>query len=442
MIVSLPTVEDNPLKINTLSVKNFRCYRERAFQFHPNVNLIVGQNATGKTALLDAVSIAIASWILGFKKKNDKKSLEPTDATLSYLEKEGEPQFVEAWPVVVAASGVVNGKNIDWERSKASPSGSTCYGEASDLIALAKECDSNLEKDVSLPLISYYGTMRLWQDPKAPKTTPSLIKSNSKPSRLDGYKHCVDPRIGLKELIAWFARQEWHAYQSGKESTMLTVVRKAVISCIENAEHLYYDPKRLELILRLRDSEPQPFSMLSDGQRCVLALIADIAQKAALLNPHLGEEVLEKTEGVVLIDELDLHLHPKWQRHVIEDLRTTFPKIQFICTSHSPFLIQSLRSSEELIMLDGLAPAQLANKTLEDISDGIMDVNTPEVSHRYAEMKGVAKDYLKTLNEAKNAPEDKLQQYKDRLANSLAPYADNPAFQAFLEMQRVAKLGG
>ncbi|HAY4504629.1 AAA family ATPase [Enterobacter hormaechei] len=429
------------MKINTLSVKNFRCYRERAFQFHPNVNLIVGQNATGKTALLDAVSIAIASWILGFKKKNDKKSLEPTDATLSYLEKEGEPQFVEAWPVVVAASGIVKGKNIDWERSKASPSGNTRYGDASDLIALAKECDSSLEKDVSLPLISYYGTMRLWQDPKASKTTASLTKSNSKPSRLDGYKHCVDPRIGLKELIAWFARQEWHAYQSGKESTMLTVVRKAVISCIENAEHLYYDPKRLELILRLRDSEPQPFSLLSDGQRCVLALIADIAQKAALLNPHLGEEVLEKTEGVVLIDELDLHLHPKWQRHVIEDLRTTFPKIQFIFTSHSPFLIQSLRSSEELIMLDGLAPAQLANKTLEDISDGIMDVNTPEVSHRYAEMKGVAKDYLKTLNEAKNAPEDKLQQYKDRLADSLAPYADNPAFQAFLEMQRVAKLG-
>ncbi len=294
MIVSLPTVEDNPLKINTLSVKNFRCYRERAFQFHPNVNLIVGQNATGKTALLDAVSIAIASWILGFKKKNDKKSLEPTDATLSYLEKEGEPQFVEAWPVVVAASGIVKGKNIDWERSKASPSGNTRYGDASDLIALAKECDSSLEKDVSLPLISYYGTMRLWQDPKASKTTPSLTKSNSKPSRLDGYKHCVDPRIGLKELIAWFARQEWHAYQSGKESTMLTVVRKAVISCIENAEHLYYDPKRLELILRLRDSEPQPFSMLSDGQRCVLALIADIAQKAALLNPHLGEGVLEK----------------------------------------------------------------------------------------------------------------------------------------------------
>ncbi len=441
MIVLLPTMEDNHLKINTLAVRNFRCYREKTFKFHPSVNLIVGQNAAGKTAVLDAVSVAIASWILGFKKKNDKKSLELADATLSYVEKEGEPQFVEAWPVVVAATGVVKEQSIDWERSKASPSGNTRYGEASELISLAKQCDENLERDILLPLISYYGTMRLWQDPKASKAKPSLTKSASKPSRLDGYKHCVDPRIGLKELVAWFARQEWQAYQVGKESTMLTVVRKAVVSCIENAEHLHYDPKREELILTLKDSGPQPFSLLSDGQRCVLALIADIAQKAALLNPHLGENVLENTEGVVLIDELDLHLHPKWQRHVIEDLRTTFPKVQFICTTHSPFLIQSLRSSEELIMLDGLAPAQLANKTLEDIADGVMDVNTPEVSHRYAEMKGVATEYLKTLNKARSAPENKLQQYKERLADSLAPYADNPAYQAFLEMQRVAKLG-
>lgn len=435
-----PIMEDNHLKLNTLSVKNFRCYSEKTFQFHPNINLIVGQNATGKTAVLDAVSVAIASWILGFKKKNDKKALEPTDATLSYVEKEGEPQFVEAWPVVVSATGTVNGQSINWERSKFSPTGNTRYGDASDLIAIAKLCDENLKDNILLPLISYYGTMRLWQDPKA-KARLSLTKSANKPSRLDGYKHCVDPRIALKELISWFARQEWQSFQVGKESTMLIVVRKAVVDCIENAEHLHYDPKREELILTLKGSKSQPFSILSDGQRCVLALIADIAQKAALLNPHLGENVLQNTEGVVLIDELDLHLHPRWQRHVIEDLRMTFPKIQFICTTHSPFLIQSLRSSEELIMLDGQAPAQLANKTLEDIADGIMDINTPEVSHRYAEMKGVATEYLRTLNEATTSPESKLKQYKDRLADSLAPYADNPAYQAFLEMQRVAKLG-
>ncbi|TFH89982.1 AAA family ATPase [Vibrio ouci] len=429
------------MKLNTLSVKNFRCYKDETFQFNPQVNLIVGQNATGKTAVLDAVSVAMATWILGFKKKNDQKSLYPTDATLSYVEKEGESQFVEAWPVLVSATGVVKEQKIEWERSKDSPKGNTRYGNASSLIALAKNCDERLSEDINLPLISYYGTMRLWQDPKASRAKPSLTKSTTKPSRLDGYKHCVDPRIALKELVAWFARQEWQAFQEGKESTMLKVVRKAVIGCIEHAEHLRYDPKREELLLTLKDSEPQPFNLLSDGQRCVLALVADIAQKAARLNPHLGDEVLNKTEGIVLIDELDLHLHPKWQRHVIEDLRNTFPKVQFICTTHSPFLIQSLRSSEELIMLDGLAPAQLANKTLSDIAVGIMDVNSPDTSSRYEEMKGVATEYLKLLDESESAPEDKLQQYKERLAESIAPYDDNPAFQAFLEMQRVAKLG-
>lgn len=434
-------LDDHSMKINTLSVENFRCYKKNKFTFHPQVNLIVGKNATGKTAVLDAVSVAMATWILGFKKKNDQKSLCPTDATLSYIEKEGESQFVEAWPVLVSAAGIVEGKLVEWERSKDSPTGNTRYGNASSLITMAKQCDEHLADDINLPLINYYGTMRLWQDPKATSAKLSLTKSIAKPSRLDGYKHCVDPRIALKELVAWFARQEWQAFQEGKESIMLRVVRKAVINCIESAEQLRYDPKRGELLLTLKGAEPQPFNLLSDGQRCVLALVADIAQKAARLNPHLGEEVLDHTEGIVLIDELDLHLHPKWQRHIIEDLRTTFPKVQFICTTHSPFLIQSLRSSEELIMLDGLAPAQLGNMTLSDIAVGVMDVNSPEVSLRYAKMKGVAIEYLKLLDEAAKTPEEKLQDYKYRLANHLAPYADNPAFQAFLEMQRVAKLG-
>lgn len=429
------------MKLNQLTVKNFRCYKDQQFSFHPQFNLVVGQNATGKTAVLDAVSIAIASWLIGFKKKNDKKNLEQVDATLTYIEREGEAQFTEAWPVTVSATGVVNGKSIAWERSKDSPTGNTRYGNAVDLTALAKECDKNLAGEISLPIISYYGTMRLWQDPRASKVKASLTTVSTRPSRLDGYKHCVDPRIASKELVAWFARQEWQSFQLGQEPLMLSVVRDSVLNCIEGAKHLRFDPKRRELLVWFKDGEPQPFNMLSDGQRCVLSLVADIAQKAATLNPHLGREALVLTEGVVLIDELDLHLHPRWQRRIIDDLRSTFPKIQFICTTHSPFLIQSLRSSEELIMLDGQPPAEISNKSIEDIAVGIMDVNSPEVSDRYTEMKGAATDYLKMLNEATNAPEDKLSQYKERLADAIAPYADNPAFQAFLEMQRVAKLG-
>ena len=170
-------------------------------------------------------------------------------------------------------------------------------------------------------------------------------------------------------------------------------------------------------------------------------MIGDLVRRAVLLNPQLGEKVLEETPGIVLIDELDLHLHPKWQRRIIEDLRRTFPKIQFIATTHSPFLIQSLRSGEELIMLDGQPTAELGNKSLEEIARGIMGVSRPEVSERYEEMKTVARNYLETLELADKAPEDKLEAFKQELAKSIAPYADNPAFQAFLEMKRAAKLG-
>jgi len=143
----------------------------------------------------------------------------------------------------------------------------------------------------------------------------------------------------------------------------------------------------------------------------------------------------------VLIDELDLHLHPRWQRHVIDDLRGVFPRLQFICTTHSPFLIQSLRSGEELIVLDGQPPAQLADLPIAQIVEGVQGVPGAEVSERYQAMKQVARNYLETLEEAAQAPDAQLAAYRDRLAESIAPYADNPAFQAFLEMKRAAKLG-
>ncbi|MDH5938673.1 AAA family ATPase [Vibrio splendidus] len=429
------------MKLETLTLQNFRCYQERHFVFHPNVNLVVGRNAAGKTALLDAISVAMASWLIGFKKKKlDGKAILPTDATLTYNQQGEESMFPQSWPVEVSATGVVGDNNIEWERTKHSETGNTRYGNATELINLAKLADEQQDSDIILPMIGYYGTMRLWQDPRATKAKPDLEKS-TKPSRLDGYKHSVDPRIAVKELVKWFAKQAWRTFQQGKEPTMLRIVRRAVLDCIEGATELRYDADREELLLTIGDNDPQPFSILSDGQRCVLAVVADMAQKAAILNSHLGEDLLKKTPGIILIDELDLHLHPLWQRRIIEDLRTTFPEIQFIFTTHSPFLIQSLRDGEELLMLEGMATAELANKTLEDIAFGIMSAGSSQVSNRYDNMKGVAIEYMQSLNEAKKAPEEKLAEYKERLAESIAPYADNPAYQAFLEMQRIAKLG-
>jgi hypothetical protein len=138
--------------------------------------------------------------------------------------------------------------------------------------------------------------MRLWQNPKIVSTPDNIINQNNL-SPLDGYRHSVDPTIATYELVLWFARQAWASFQQGKEPTMLKVVREAIISCIDGAQDLFFDPKRGELILTLEDNPPQPFNYLSDGQRCILAMVADIAQKAVMLNPHMGDKVLQNTEG-------------------------------------------------------------------------------------------------------------------------------------------------
>jgi predicted ATP-binding protein involved in virulence len=127
------------------------------------------------------------------------------------------------------------------------------------------------------------------------------------------------------------------------------VVRNAIIGCLDGVRELYFDFDYGEVIVK-GDSFWQPFSNLSDGLGCMLATVGDIAMKAAMLNPHLGADVLKETPGVALIDELDLHLHPKWQRHVIEDLRRTFPKIQFFATTHSPQIVGETQP-ESLILL-------------------------------------------------------------------------------------------
>lgn len=441
------------MRIDTLTIHNFRGFKELSFSFDPEFNLVVGVNGTGKTSLLDALSIALGSWFLGLR-GYDTRHINSQEVLLASFEQEtvgtvGEGVVSVNWesqyPCVIQADGEVQGELISWSRALNTPHGRTTYVDARNIKEFAARADTKARsgEDILLPLISYYGTGRLWNIPReqAQVKSEQAIKGKEELSRLMGYRNSVDPRLSPASLVRWIARQSWITYQQkGKQSGIFIAVRNALIRCLEEARDIYFDANLGEVVVVMEHGDRYPFNNLSDGQRCMLAMVGDIAQKAATLNPQLGSRALEETPGVVLIDELDLHLHPKWQRHVIEDLRCTFPKIQFVATTHSPFLIQSLRKGEELMMLDGHPPAQVFDKPINDIAREIMGVN-PEVSARYDEMRRVARHYLEMLEEANLTPKEKLAEYKERLAQSIAPYADNPAFQAFLEMKRAAKLG-
>jgi predicted ATP-binding protein involved in virulence len=434
------------MRIDSLLLENFKGFQRRELTFHPQFNLVVGENGTGKTSLLDALAVAVGSWFLGVSGV-DTRHIYPYEVRLQGFHSEAGTNWEGQYPCFIEASGSINHEGYLWRRSLNVPGGRTTRIGAAGIKKLAEQATRAVREgqSINLPLISYYGTGRLWLVPREQgqvKEPPSSLL-NKQFSRLDGYKTSVDPRLSVSALTQWVARQSWFSFQQGgQDSQIFQVVRHALVQIIPGVEDLFFDANLGEVILRFADGDQQPFMNLSDGQRAMLAVVGDLAQKAATLNPHLGADVLRETEGVVMIDELDLHLHPTWQRHVIEDLRTIFPKIQFICTTHSPFLIQSLRSGEELLMLEGQPTAKLGDLSIAEIAEGIQGVPDTSVSARYAEMKDTAKNYLQLLEDTTLSPADKSDAFKDQLAETISPFADNPAFQALLELQRAACKGG
>ncbi|MFT3776256.1 MAG: AAA family ATPase [Minicystis sp.] len=416
------------MRIDTLLVENFKGFARRELSFHPQFNLVVGENGTGKTSVLDALSVAAGLWIwlLGVGRYEDSRRIRNEDVRLQSFVEESGVHWERQFPCSVEVRGEIAGETLRWRR-RLKRANAPRSGASREVRALAERVGKQVQEGarVVLPLIGYYGTGRLSGVPLKQTVVSGETLPTEKSSRLTGYEHSVDRRLSVRAFVAWIARQSWLAFQQGgKATSAYEAVRAALVRNVQDARDVSFDAKLGEVVVEFEGGERQPFGNLSDGQRSMLALVGDVAQRAATLNPHLNGRVLEETPGVVLIDELDLHLHPKWQRHVIEDLRSTFPAIQFICTTHSPFLIQSLRSGEELVMLDGQPTAQLGNLSVEDIARGIQGVANPEVSARYEEMKGVARGYLETLEEAAKAPEDKLAAYEQRLAESVAPYAE------------------
>lgn len=114
--------------------------------------------------------------------------------------------------------------------------------------------------------------------------------------------------------------------------------------------------KEIEILYRKGDSQERlPMKMLSDGLRITISMAADIAYRMAILNPQLLDDILEKTPGIILIDEVDMHLHPEWQRRIMEDLHYIFPKVQFIVTTHSPSILANVRQEHILLLENGEA---------------------------------------------------------------------------------------
>ena len=155
------------------------------------------------------------------------------------------------------------------------------------------------------------------------------------------------------------------------------------------------------------DGSRQPLGLLSDGQVGFLALVSEIARRAATLNPHFGAEAAAKSPGIVLIDELDLHIHPRWQRTLIGDLKRTFPLMQFVIATHAALIVQSLQA-DELINLDPHPPSNQDFRKLsaEEVLEDVMGNENTKRSQHYNEMQRVAAQYYELLEQRPDGDEE------------------------------------
>lgn len=339
------------MNIKKLTISNFRCFTEAEMSFNPNFNLIVGINGMGKTAILEALRIMAGSLFLKVDKVADKissPSIAKDDVRLASLEMQ--------YPVSLTATADIpefkdiphEESEITWSRTLETNGGKTTSKNAKMMIKASDAMQASIRdttREVTIPLIAYFSTDRF----KKEKRDIGVERNGS---RLRGYYNSMDSLTNVKFFLdIWFTETLWEL-QNGKTSPMLTSVKQAIQSCLENCDDVYFDMKLQELVMTQSNPARQlPYHMLSDGVRSMFAMIMEIAIRCYLLNPHLGEAASAITPGVVLIDEIDLHLHPEWQMRVVDDLQRAFPKIQFIASTHAPLVVGSL-SKGKIICVD------------------------------------------------------------------------------------------
>lgn len=170
------------------------------------------------------------------------------------------------------------------------------------------------------------------------------------------YKNCLDGKAGFTDFFQWFRNSE--DFENRKRlrenenfrHSGLEAVRIAIKNFLVNVSSPFVETTNFgeELFIE-KDSIKFSLSQLSEGEKSVIVLVSDIARRLAIANPNLQQPRLG--HGIVLIDEIEQHLHPAWQRTIIPNLRRTFPNIQFILTTHSPQVISTLKR-ENVFILD------------------------------------------------------------------------------------------
>lgn len=390
------------MRIDHIELKNFRCFDDLSIELHPKMTVLVAPNGQGKTSVLDAIKVVLWPYVAGFDLGSTTNDV--TGISIDDVRREDVAAHQMDWrlPAEIKASGqlqvrqlILDGtlkdpapptagagldvaiafhEDVPWQSArfrdsvkKATKTKERAPENALSLSETAKALEQRVFTDRNpspddLPMLGYYGTGRLWSQKKL--TSKHEKADNETRSRTFAYRDCLDPASSYKHFTVWFSRVHKAYFQAQirnleKQLPLMADVSYGLIAPFKAVQHavdtilkahtgwhrLEYSAEHEELVLHHEQHGELKVSQLSDGIRNMLAMVGDIAYRCYNLNAHLGEKSPQRTAGIVLIDEVDMHLHPGWQQTILSDLMAAFPMLQFIVTTHSPQVLTSVDAS-------------------------------------------------------------------------------------------------
>lgn len=351
-------MQDSRFTIDRLSLGNYRRFERFDIKLDDCLTVVIGDNGAGKTAFLDALAVAAGSV---FAKIEDATSpnIAAGDAH-NIVTVQGSAAVPQGqYPVSIKAEGRFEGRPIVWERSLASKKGRTSQRGARDIVSIGEE----LQKEVSaggdrvLPVIARYSANRFAGNVPTASLVSKVIGSYV-PSRTRGYAGAFDAVVNEGRTLTWLRNMTIWELQEGKVSPELSCVKRAIASSLDGVaglavESVRFDMQRQDVMVSYVDSSGASridvIGAMSEGYRSAMLMFADIARRMAQLNPQLLDRATE-APGVVMVDEIDLHLHPRWQEHIVGDLRRAFPNVQLVVTTHSPSVVSSVKRENIRVM--------------------------------------------------------------------------------------------
>jgi predicted ATP-binding protein involved in virulence len=397
-----------------------------------NITVFVGDNGAGKTCILQALVTSLSWFIARLRAEkgigypiHEDTILNSANAAAITIE------IRDSIGSLIDENGTKN--RFQWTVSKTRKGRKPLYtSNLNDCTRLANHYRNALTRDdqTSLPLIAFYPVERTVID------IPLKIRTKHTFLQLDGYDNALSQGVDFRRFFEWFREREdieneagiseevlseirrmfeidqdrWQEikeYNASTRDPQLTAVRDAIREFMPHTDHLRVRRKPRIYMAIDKDGETLNVAQLSQGEKSLMALVGDIARRLATLNPTLENPLTG--DGIILIDEVDLHLHPSWQRSLCDRLIKTFPNCQFILTTHSPLVISDCKDILVYILNDGELqepPSQYGqdantvllevmdtsirneeiDRKLNDLLDAIQDANFPKAQQLLAEL--------------------------------------------------------